>query len=1355
MLRQMKPVERASYPHDLRLLEKDMIEARRRAIGKPNGYTPWIALALSGGGVRSATFNLGVLQVLARNGILRDIDVMSTVSGGGYIGGFLGRLHTRFMNRPKGAADVVEQKVADSQSPDIAWLRHSGEYLSPAGKGDVFVNAAVIIRNFLTVHLILWTFVGASFGITNGMRYAGQRYREQLVAEDPVWQVVLAPYENLWPYASVWFAAVAVLGACWVLPLAIAYWLPSEKKVAAFQPATTGAMLLSAGAAMFYGLGTQRPVASVAACLVCAGALAHLEFAWRRIRLRMPGGTVNLNVRATRNLLSARLAQALAVTAGLVVIGFIDIAGEWTFKAVYPAVGRVSIVVAIAIGLVALYLPLRQLALWISAVMPAGDDGDPRSWPLFVFNRLAVPVMVAGPPLIAIATLSHATYRAGSDLRTGLVATGVALATSIILGRAIALVNNSSLQKMYAARTIRAYLGASNADRHTGEEGADITTTQPDDDVSWRKYRPDLTGGPLHLVNVFVNESIDRASQRTIRDRQGENMAIGPCGISVGLGYHGLWVADTGFGSIKGLRPHQSAELPHPLTPRSRVPSVARAATGRPLVAVEELSLGEWLAISGAAVSPGRGNETSLGTSLLLGIANLRVGHWWDSHIEDGQREGETILSVRGAVWRLVKRLFRTQGLLLSELTGQFAGPWRRYWYLSDAGNFDNLGVYELLRRRVPLIICVDASRDARGTLEGLANLVRKARIDFDADIQFLTTDQIAEVPDEQRDRSGKVFVSGLPAEVRRNLGALDDFRLNQHGLSNKHAAVARIFFESANVPESVLLYIKSSITGDETPDVLEYDARKPDFPHESTRDQSFDEAQWESYRKLGEHCASPLFGSAGLDWLCCLLGPFARQPAEPRAEPCVLSVSDSQLTGGDSGIFSPLTINGVTFGNRILRSSLGGRMANYDGTVTDVWKNFEKLFADGGVSGIISTTFNVNPNRHSPLEYPPLSHDRYIGPLQKCIREIRDTGCKYIIQLGDPGYVTQTSLFSEEQDTRSSSAGFDFFYGYGNTRTMMSETEIERAIGDFIDAAERVVKIGADGIEITAAKGYLIHQFLNPGLNRRRDKWGSGGPEPKRFLLLRRIIEGIRDRIGRHLLLGVKMSARDDNYLPLQNIRLPIVWNLKHHFIGNTEAETLVFAKELEQLGVDYLHVVAGCGFVSPLDTPGPLPLTEGKIFFSSVSHLSLKSRIRAGLINVTPNWLANIGWQAQPKPGAETVGWPPAGRNLVYSERFKQHVGMAIITNGGFKNKDLIEGALRDRKTDMVSIGRGLLAQPDLVCQFSKGIVEPENGCTYCNKCAGRAATSPLGCYDTSRFDGDVERMQASIMAMNRPDR
>ena len=112
--------------------------------------------------------------------------------------------------------------------------------------------------------------------------------------------------------------------------------------------------------------------------------------------------------------------------------------------------------------------------------------------------------------------------------------------------------------------------------------------------------------------------------------------------------------------------------------------------------------------------------------------------------------------------------------------------------------------------------------------------------------------------------------------------------------------------------------------------------------------------------------------------------------------------------------------IKNLSFENRILRSSVGGRHSTYDGTVTDVSKNFEKRFAEGGVAGIISTTFHVNHQRLSPMQYPSIAKDKFTPHLPVYIGEIKRSRPRlnYIVQIGDPGYVTYESLFRDPQDS-------------------------------------------------------------------------------------------------------------------------------------------------------------------------------------------------------------------------------------------------------------------------------------------------------------------------------------------------
>lgn len=447
------------------------------------------------------------------------------------------------------------------------------------------------------------------------------------------------------------------------------------------------------------------------------------------------------------------------------------------------------------------------------------------------------------------------------------------------------------------------------------------------------------------------------------------------------------------------------------------------------------------------------------------------------------------------------------------------------------------------------------------------------------------------------------------------------------------------------------------------------------------------------------------------------------------------------------SAIFSKMTINGIDFKNRILRSSIGGRMSTYDGTVTDVWKNFEKRFADGGVAGIISTTFHVNKARLSPPQYPSIADDKYVPYLAKHIAGIKKDArdCRYIVQIGDPGYTTYTSLFPEAADGQSSSPGFDFGYGYTNRRSAMTTADIDKSINDFSDAAARCQAAGADGIEVTATKGYLVHQFLNPLINHRDDEWG--GNADNRFRFLERIVTAIRQRVGTKYLFGIRLSSADLNHspLPLALLRLPWPPLKRARWIGNDEAQMIDYGKRLAALGVDYLHVVAGYGFPNPRDVPGPFPFDGIKIFFNSNRHLSGKARVRATLFNLVPSLvlrpLLNWGWKYE------------QGINLPGAIAFKKALpAMPVIANGGFQERSFIEGALQD--IDMVSMARALIANPDLVQIFASGKNCPDNPCTHCNLCVGRTVSSPLGCYDVARFNGSLPAMQAQILDWNRPD-
>jgi len=369
-------------------------------------------------------------------------------------------------------------------------------------------------------------------------------------------------------------------------------------------------------------------------------------------------------------------------------------------------------------------------------------------------------------------------------------------------------------------------------------------------------------------------------------------------------------------------------------------------------------------------------------------------------------------------------------------------------------------------------------------------------------------------------------------------------------------------------------------------------------------------------------------------------------------------------------------------------------------------------------------------------MEYPKLSHDRYIKPLAAAIKAVHDYDCRYIIQIGDTGGATHTSMFSQKGDAKSSSTLFDLFYGYRNLHKAMTREEIQRTIKEFASAAKRVRETGADGLEITASKGYLIQQFLNPGINRRKDEYG--GSRDNRFRLLEEIILSSRQQVGDDFPIGIRLSAADHNYMPL-NLRLPPRFPLKHWYFGNTIEDNLYYAQKLKALGIDYLHIDKGYGFPNPKGNPGSFPIHEMKMFYNSNRHLSAKAWWRSAFFNIVPEFIlqpvANIGWGYVPAISADDA------------MRFKTETGMPIISNGGYQDKDIMENTLQQGKADMLAMARPLLANVDLLQQFRQGKNTPARPCSHCNRCIVRTANFPLGCYDHSRFNSQDE-MEAQIM-------
>ena len=146
-----------------------------------------------------------------------------------------------------------------------------------------------------------------------------------------------------------------------------------------------------------------------------------------------------------------------------------------------------------------------------------------------------------------------------------------------------------------------------------------------------------------------------------------------------------------------------------------------------------------------------------------------------------------------------------------------------------------------------------------------------------------------------------------------------------------------------------------------------------------------------------------------------------------------------------------------------------------------------------------------------------------------------------------------------------------------------------------------------------------------------------------------------------------------------------------------------------------------------------------------NATRYLSAKAQLRAIAFNVTPAFIRNavfgIGWRFVPAVNAS------------YAAAIRRVVNIPVIANGGFQQQDIIEGALQQRKCDMIAMARPLLANPDLLDQFRRGVNSPENPCSFCTLCCAQTAVMPLGCYDECRFDSRDDMMD-QVIAWSSPD-
>jgi len=388
--------------------------------------------------------------------------------------------------------------------------------------------------------------------------------------------------------------------------------------------------------------------------------------------------------------------------------------------------------------------------------------------------------------------------------------------------------NTFSMHELYKHRLVRAFLGSSNPKPQT----VPYVGLAIDDDIALKDLRfgapreslerlmckpgsPLLYSRPYPVWGAAVN--VTNNSVLGLQERKASSFIFSPM-------YCGFEQYTAERLTVRTAAPYAAACAYQ----RSEECGASQPAN-RGKYKIETMTAGLAMAVSGAAFTSNSGATTKPERSFVLTLLGLRLGYWLPNPAKKlAWRLGSACGWVRGHK-NAVAEVFQPNRWSMSWLTREAladCGIFANGVYVSDGGHFENLGIYEMLRRRVPLIVVSDASCDPKYTFDDLLNLIAKARADFSIEIELDSLDALR------------------PAPATR--------------LSQAHLVEGRIVYErGADGEPSVegrIVYCKASLTGDEDQDLLNYRKRNPSFPHLSTVNQWFAESVFEAYRALGLH---------------------------------------------------------------------------------------------------------------------------------------------------------------------------------------------------------------------------------------------------------------------------------------------------------------------------------------------------------------------------------------------------------------------------------------------------------------------------------------------------------------------
>lgn len=725
-------------------------------------------LAISGGGIRSASFALGVMQALESKGLMKQFDYLSTVSGGGYMGAGLSWFLHQDANKktdkfqfkendypwPWGVDDPnlshrddIKRQDSSAQKAYLDYFRQHGEYLMPGNGITIWSLIAVVIRavflNLMVYIPLLTTFITLFF-------------------------VALTD-------KTLWFGSPPEVIKQFMFPL---YNVQQNSMSAWFLVAAASIAILSAIIALLYSLSTR---------LIPNDNRLFSRYKFRRFIEQSSG-------------------KGLGLFLFFFVWGLLPVINQFLYDLTSDFnLGWANGIVFPIVGVIVAILPVYNL---FKEQMTQSMD---------VFIKIAVLLLILGLMLSAynLALFSISLYgeQAGFsllscndfycyrayDVMTSFLSVEIlsipyfwswALFISLISGAFVNL-NYISIHRFYRDRLMETYM-------QTIEKAlkGETCSAEEADQLKIHELYKEETIAPYHLINTNVILVHDQ--DKKYKYRGGDNFILsqGYCGSTA-----------TGWNLTQEFMDNQ-------------------------------MTLPTAVAISGAAANPnaapgGKGLTRSRSVSLLMAIFNLRLGYW----AANPKKCRDILGQIRTTPSHFLSALYEV-GMNAKKSSG--------YIQLSDGGHFDNLAVYELIRRRCKLIVLSDAGADPDFTFSDLQILLRRIEQDFNTTIVF----------------QGENSIEQMTPSIHK-------FYPEQLKVAKKGYVIGEIHYpqdqnDNTSAEKSYLIYLKSTLVEGLDTRLLGYKSLNSEYPDESTNDQFFDAEQFDAYRELGYALCSQMLAGEG-----------------------------------------------------------------------------------------------------------------------------------------------------------------------------------------------------------------------------------------------------------------------------------------------------------------------------------------------------------------------------------------------------------------------------------------------------------------------------------------------------------